>query len=545
MEQIKIENLSFKYPLGGKEALKNINLTVNSGDYIVICGRSGCGKTTLLKMMKTAIAPKGEKSGSVMYCGKEIDNVELREQAENIGFVMQNPDNQIVTDKVWHEMAFGLENLGFDSDTISMRIAETASFFGVSDWFDKKVNELSGGQKQLLNLASVMALRPSVLILDEPTSQLDPIAAENFLAAVRKINTELGVTVIIAEHRLEEVFSYADRLIVIENGEKTLDAAPREVGSHLENASNFLRLSVPTAVKLFSKIKNGKCPLNVREGRQCIAELCKDINLSCKTEKKELNCEETAVELKDVCFRYSKNSNDILNDLTLKIPFGSVFAILGGNGAGKSTLIRVASGISRAYSGKVLINGKKIKKYKSTELYRGLLTVLPQSVQTMFTQKTVRLELEKISADIDDVVRLTRLEKYLDAHPYDLSGGEQQRLGLAEVLLTEPKILMLDEPTKGFDNEFKESFGEILSVLKSKGCAVIIVSHDIEFCADYADFCAMLFNGRIVCSSDSHTFFDTNHYYTTAANRISRGIINGAVTEEEILQCLKENGFFS
>ena len=411
MEQIKIENLSFRYPLGGNEALKNVHLTVHEGEYIIICGRSGCGKTTLLKMLKTALSPKGEKIGSVYYNGTEIDKVGLREQSQAIGFVMQNPDNQIVTDKVWHEMAFGLENLGFDSDVISMRIAETASFFGINEWFHKKVSELSGGQKQLLNLAAVMAMHPSVLVLDEPTAQLDPIAAENFLAAVKKINMELGVTILIAEHRLEEIFSGADRVVVMENGEKMLEATPKEIGKQLASASEFLKLSVPTAVRIFSQIGVEDCPLNVREARQCLFSLCQGQKIRYQAEKATGKQTETAVELKNICYRYEKNGRDVLNDLTLKVPFGSVFAVLGGNGAGKSTLLKVASGISKAYSGKVTINGKRIEKYKATELYRGMVSVLPQSVQTLFTQKTVRLELEKITPDIDEVVQLTGLRK--------------------------------------------------------------------------------------------------------------------------------------
>lgn len=546
MEQIKIENLNFRYPLGSVDTLKNINFTVNSGEYIVICGRSGCGKTTLLRMMKTALAPKGEKNGRILFCGKSTDDIDLLEQSRTIGFVMQNPDNQIVTDTVWHEMSFGLENLGLDNDEISLRLAETASFFGVDEWFNRKVSELSGGQKQLLNLAAIMAMQPSVLILDEPTSQLDPIAAENFLSAVRKINTELGVTVIIAEHRLEEIFSCADRVIVMENGEILLNEPPREIGNHLQNSSDFLKLSVPTSVRLFSKTAKGEsCPLNVREGRRWLSEITGGKKLEFKTENSNKSEEKIAVELKNVCFRYSRNGEDILNDLSVKVPFGSVFAVLGGNGAGKSTLLRVISGISRAYSGKVIIDGKKIEKYKTGELYKNLIAALPQNVQTLFTEKTVRSELQKISPDIDEVVELTGLYKYLDTHPYDLSGGEQQRLGLAEVLLTKPKILLLDEPTKAVDNEFKQSFAEILSVLKSQGCAVILVSHDIEFCAEYADFCSMLFDGKIVCCADSHSFFGSNRYYTTTANRISRGLADGAVTEREVIQCLKENGFCS
>ncbi len=539
MAQIEIKNLTFSYPLASADALKNINLSVNSGEFIVLCGRSGCGKTTLLRLLKNTLAPKGKLQGEILLDGKKIPELSLTEQAMKIGFVMQNPDNQIVTDKVWHELAFGLENLGIDKETISIRIAEMASYFGIDNWFDKNVNELSGGQKQLLSLACVMLMNPHVLLLDEPTSRLDPIAADNFLSTVSKINREFGVTVIISEHRLEEVFSKADRVVVMQDGEIISDCTPREIGEDLENQTDFIKLSAPTSMSVFSKsTRKGECPLTVREGRTWLQ------NIEIKNRKvdfkpPEVN-EKMAIELKNICFAYEKNSEDILKNLNLTIPENSIFAVLGSNGAGKSTLVKVMSGIAEAYRGSVKIDGKKIGKYKPKELYENNLAVLPQAVQALFTGSTVRLDLEKTGkGDIEEICRLTDITHILDSHPFDISGGEQQRVALAKVLLTNPKILIADEPTKGMDNEFKAEFAEILNSLKAKGCTVILISHDIEFCARYADRCAMLFDGRITSVKDSHGFFNENRFYTTSANRMSRGIIDGAVTKEELLWCIK------
>ncbi|HCT16109.1 MAG TPA: cobalt ABC transporter ATP-binding protein, partial [Ruminococcaceae bacterium] len=272
MAQITVENLKFRYSLSDRDSLDGINLTVGEGEYIVLCGKSGCGKTTLLRHLKPALTPKGERSGTVYLNGSDLYKADLRTQSEKIGFVMQNPDSQIVTDKVWHELAFGLENLGLKTAEIRLRVAEMASYFDIEDQFDRKVNELSGGQKQLLNLASVMAMHPDILILDEPTSQLDPIAADRFLATVNRINKDLGVTVIITEHRLEEVFTCADRIVVMDSGRIVADGTPEEIGRNAENLPHFVRLSLPTAMRIFSAVGGeGECPVCVRDGRKWLS----------------------------------------------------------------------------------------------------------------------------------------------------------------------------------------------------------------------------------------------------------------------------------
>lgn len=543
MEQIKIKNLTFSYPLSSKNTIDDINLKINSGEYVLLCGKSGCGKTTLLRQLKSSLAPKGEKSGIIYFDGKNIEDFGIRESAEKIGFVMQNPDNQIVTDKVWHELAFGLENLGLNDDKIRLRVAEMASYFGISTWFESNVNELSGGQKQLMNLASVMAMHPEVLILDEPTSQLDPIAAESFLSTVDKINKELGVTVIITEHRLEEVFTCVDRVIVMDSGKIIADAAPSEIGKKLKDLPEFIRLSVPTAMRIYNSVgDNEDCPVTVRDGRRWL--LRQEIKNEIKNNFANKSINEAVIELKGVSFRYSKNEDDVLKNLSFKAFKGELLAVLGANGVGKSTLLNVISGILKPYNGKVLLNYKRIEKYKSDELYKNNLAVLPQAVQALFTAKSVELELEEVcrdKAETEKILKIMQLDALKQSHPYDLSGGEQQRLALAKVLLLKPKILLMDEPTKGMDSEFKQTLADIILNLKNDDCTVIIISHDIEFCAKYADRCAMLFDKTITSVADTKSFFNENHFYTTAANRMSRGIIDGAVTDEDVILCLKEN----
>lgn len=261
MEIYKIENLSFTYPNRQNKALDKIHLSIHQGEFITLCGKSGCGKTTFLRLLKSVLTPFGQSDGTVLFAGKPLSETDAKEQAAGIGFVMQSPENQIVTDKVWHELAFGLESLGVSTSEIRMRVSETASFFGIQKWFHQKVTELSGGQKQLLNLASVMVMQPSVLILDEPTSQLDPIAAGEFLKILEKINRELGITVILSEHRLEEAFPISDRVIVMDHGRIVADGKPREVGELLKSQNHDMLLALPTPMKIHGAVESSlPCP---------------------------------------------------------------------------------------------------------------------------------------------------------------------------------------------------------------------------------------------------------------------------------------------
>ena len=553
MEHFKITNLNFTYSSSDKtEALSNINLTIEKGQYVTVCGRSGSGKTTLLKHLKSVLTPHGKRTGEILFEGQELDKIDLRTQSSKIGYVMQNPDNQIVTDKVWHELAFGLESLGMDQKTIRLRVAEMASYFGIQGWFHKNVSELSGGQKQILNLASIMAMQPSVLILDEPTSQLDPIAASDFLNTVRKINRELRTTIIITEHRLEDIFYASDKVIVMENGSIIADDKPREIGEFLKKHNSDMFCAMPTPVQIYHKVPNElKCPLTVREGGEWLDQLFKEKKPE-KTSVPEAetfyedDIENPVVEIREAWFRYEKDSPDVLKGVSLKVPKEKLYAIVGGNGTGKSTTLKMICGICKAYRGKVFIDGKPLKKYHSNELFNGNLAMLPQDPQSLFCKKTVKEELEEMMektdvAEINRIANLCDVVHLLNAHPYDLSGGEQQRVALAKVLLTNPKILLLDEPTKGIDNFFKLQFAEILNKLKKQGVTIVMVSHDIEFCAKYADVVSMFFDGGIVTTNTAHKFFSQNSFYTTAANRMSRHIFTNAINTEDVIELCQVN----
>lgn len=553
MALFAFEELTFRYPEAPRDALRDVSVAIEPGQFVLVCGQSGCGKTTLLRQFKSVLAPHGHQSGQVLFDGVPLADVPEREQVARIGFVMQDPDAQIVTDKVWHELAFVLESLGCDERTMRLRVAEMASYFGIQHWFHKNVGELSGGQKQLLNLASVMAARPDVLVLDEPTSQLDPIAASDFLATVHRINRELGTTVVMSEHRLEEVYGLADRVVVLEEGRVVADGEPRAVAGQLHRAGSPMALALPAAARIAWGVESEQVetPLTVREGRSWLADEVAAFPPHRWALPAGEVCDSAparaAVELRDVWFRYERDGADVLRGTTLTVPEGSLFAVVGGNGTGKSTMLRAICGVARPYRGKITVFGRRLKDWKRAELFRGGVAMLPQDPLNLMVKKTVRGDLEEMldgrgltagqrTAAVREVAALTDIVPLLDAHPFDLSGGEVQRAALAKVLLNEPRLLLLDEPTKGLDAFFKEKLAALLRSLTARGTTVLMVSHDIEFCASYVDRCALFFDGDAVTTNPPRRFFASNSFYTTAANRISRGLFENAVTVEEVVE---------
>ena len=554
MEILHIENLSFKYPKTENNAVDSVSLNVGSGDFIVICGESGCGKTTLLKLLKKELSPAGEKSGYIFYKGIEQEKLDDKTSSSEIGYVLQNPDNQIVTDKVWHELAFGLENMGVSTEVIRRRVGEMASYFGISEWFRKKTDELSGGQKQLLNLASVMVMQPKILILDEPTSQLDPIAASDFIATLQKLNREFGLTILLAEHRLEDVFPIADKVLLMDKGKALLYDSPKNIGKRLSKIQydHPMLLGLPSAVRIFEALNIvDECPLTVKEGKDFL-ERHFDAPQETELGNEYNHSGDTALELKKVWFRYERDLPDILRGTSLQVWRGEFYCILGGNGTGKTTALNVISGLNKAYRGKVLIGDKPLRDYKGNSLYRGNLALLPQNPQTVFIKDNVREDLLEIleALEIPKTKRAEMTEKtaakigithLLDKHPYDLSGGEQQKCALAKILLLEPRILLLDEPTKGLDAYSKHVLKGILQELKSDGMTILAVTHDVEFAAENADRCALFFDGEILSADVPEKFFAENNFYTTAANRMSRRLFPNAVTCEQVVQLCKRD----
>ncbi len=536
MERYSFQNVTFTYPEQEKAALQNISFSVSNGEFLILCGPSGCGKSTLLRHLKSCLTPHGTIKGDILYQGVPLSEIDQRTQSQEIGYVLQSPENQVVTDKVWHELAFGLESLGYDTPTIRRRVAEIAAFFGIENWFYKDVSELSGGQKQLLSLASIMAMQPKVLVLDEPTAQLDPIAASDFLALLGKINRELGTTIILTEHRLEEAFPFATRVIVMEKGEIICEDEPAKVGLHLKDRESGMFLAMPTAMRVWATLEtNLSCPMTVRDGSEFLTARAKEIPLLPLHEiNPPVHCDDVVLDADDLWFRYEKELPDVVKGFSLKLKKGEFYALLGGNGTGKSTTLKAISGLNEPYRGTVRLNGK--------------LAHLPQNPQILFVKRSIREDLyevfrgQKIAKEEQDervtwVVDICGLTEFLDRHPYDISGGEQQRSALAKVLLTAPDILLLDEPTKGFDAEFKVTFARILKKLLNQGVTILMVSHDVTFCAEYAHRCGLFFDGSIVADGTPREFFSGNSFYTTPANRMARHLMPEAVTVSDIIAC--------
>ncbi len=549
MEEIlRIEQLNFTYSMESEPVLKDLSLFIGTGEFLVLCGGSGCGKTTLLKQLKPELAPYGTLKGQIYFHNHRLKELSPADTTR-IGYVGQNPEDGIVTDKVWHELAFGLESLGMKNEIIRKRIAEMSQFFGIQSWFHQDTDSLSGGQKQLLNLASVMVMRPDILLLDEPTSQMDPIAATEFLTILGRIHRELGTTIVLTEHRLEEVLGYCTRMLIMEAGAIRLDGSPVDVAQQLGTEGAMLYEAMPAPVRLFRALDGqGKCPLSVGEGRNWFDGYWEKHSSECiriedvwDTGKRKCakgsgsGVEAPAlIRLQNLYFRYEKQGREILQDLSLDIHRGELLAIMGGNGSGKTTLLSLLTGSRQAQKGKI--------RYPEKQAPR--LVLLPQNPQLLFIEETVKKELEDMvdrrnpeSVDrMQALVQLCRLEGLLARHPYDISGGEQQRLALAKVLMTEPELLLMDEPTKGLDAGFKKLFAKILEDLKAKGCTIVMVSHDVEFCAEYADRCVLMFDGQLVADGTATEFFAENHFYTTTTNRMVRTHLPKAITVEDVLR---------
>lgn len=536
MSIMKMEQFSFAYPDGTK-VLNEIDLNIEAGEFLLLCGPSGSGKTTLLRCLKSQIAPLGARAGSVT----ELPPAE-------VGFVFQNPDNQIVTDTVRHELAFGLENMGLPTNTIRRRVAETALFFGIDEWIDSSVYEISGGQKQLLNLASVIAMRPKVLILDEPTSQLDPVARKNFLELLIRANRELGIAVLLSEHQLQEVLQPADRVFYMENGALVFGGDKDSYVRYIIEEKSQYAKALPAAANIAREVqeyvrehgmtemdmREYNIPLTVREGRSFLErfikadpkrgrEAAESIAVQWLSQLEGEKEVPVCLHVDHIWYRYQKQTPFVLKGLDIHIGKGEVHAVLGGNGSGKTTLLYILGKRLYANRGKIRLGKERIMP---------AIGLLPQNPKSMFGRDTVEEEL-RFAGCGEELRHMFRLEGLMERHPYDLSGGEQQRLGLALVLADEPDLLLLDEPTKGLDSFLKEELADCLQSYAKKGRTILFVTHDIEFASAYADRCSLLFNGEVLATEPTKRFFSDNAFYTTDAVRILRGYRQLSLTEQK------------
>ncbi len=542
---IQFEDFSFRYPGAEDDALSQINFSIKKGELVLVCGMSGSGKTTLLRHLKKELTPHGSAKGNVIIAEPLSDD---STQTNKIAFVMQNPKTQIVMNTVWHELAFGLENQGLETEEIERRIAEIANFFGIDEWLEKQVDELSGGEQQILNLASNIILQPEILILDEPTAQLDPIARRDFLNMLYYIHHETGTTIILSEHHLNDLLEHMDKVLFIEEGNVIFDGQPKQFTQYLKQQNHPYLIGLPTASRMedvllryedgdYSKMKN---PLSVLEGRRLLEEWKRKSSYNDKPhETKQLTGEGISVlQAKHLWFRYQREEPFILKDLSLEIKSNRILSILGANGSGKSTLLYILCRALKAQKGKLISE----KNYRIAMLGQN-----PEAVFSADTVEKVLLEFqERFSFSREEMLRYANrfgITHLLSRHPYDLSFGEKQRVALIKALLTDPRILLLDEPTKSLDMVNKQILMDILLELKQE-MTIVMVTHDIDFAAEVADDCCMLFNKKIISLSPTNDFLQKNTYFTSTMARITRGYLSQCNTLNQFVNKLEnpQNG---
>lgn len=476
VKAIEARGFAFRYP-ESTASIGPLDWTVEEGAFQLLVGAMGSGKTTLLSSCKPAIAPAGERAGALRAFGRPVDELDAREAAATVGYVAQSPENQIVCDSVWHELAFGLENLGVEQDEMRRRVAEVAHFFGIEPWFRRSVAELSGGQKQMTTLAGTLAMQPRLLLLDEPTAQLDPVAEKNFLHALFRVNRELGITVVVATHAPEAMAEYATDTVELREGTLIRCFEPRAGVSAFRRSE-----SVPVA------------PASAQDDEAAYA-----------------------VSLHDIHLRYARDADWVLRGCDLRVTAGSIHAVVGGNGCGKSTLLRAIARVVKPERGRV------------ENCLAARQALLPQDPKTLFVCDTVAEELREWQANcgydnaaIDGVLARFGLDARVSNHPYDLSGGQQQLLAFAKLLLTDPDLLLLDEPTKGLDAPSKLLVARTLCDLAQAGATVVLATHDLTFAALVADAATMLFDGEAVCTEPAAAFFAGNLFYRPTEDAFSR-----------------------
>lgn len=486
MAVFKTENLTFTYPRSDKKALDNVSIEIEKGDFVLVMGESGSGKSTLLRLLKTELSPFGRVTGSIASSSKSI------------AFVQQNPDTSFVSETVREELVFALENKRMTDSQIAVRLGEISSFFNLNDILDNKLSCLSGGEKSAVAIASAMIDNNDVLILDEPFAQLDPKAVLSVSSMLKRINTELGVTVIMASHSSAEVIDFCDRLIVLKNGACVCNSTVNDAVKD-DSLLDFF----PAFTRLFDER-----PLSVKQA----------ISLSKKFSEKPLanqNKTEPAVTLKNVTFAYDKNLPDILNRLSYTAYKGKINTIIGSNGSGKTTLLKVIGGIKKAYSGKVRASGK--------------ICYMPQNVRCLFTKDTVGEEISPATAESLGIAAC------INQHPFDLSGGQAQKLAFGILIEQNADILLLDEPSKAFDNQSKKSLAALLKSLCNSGKTVIMVSHDLDFAGEISDYVSFLSDGIISSAGERRETLSSLKFYTTQIRRITAGNLDFAVSAEDLI----------
>jgi energy-coupling factor transporter ATP-binding protein EcfA2 len=543
MAFLELQKVTFTYPQEALPALSDISLSIEAGQFIVLCGPSGSGKSTLLKLLKREVSPGGKISGAILLDHVPLHEWPAREIAAQIGLVMQNPDNQLVVDTVEHELAFGMENFGLERDAMRRRMAEMAGFFGLEPLLKCKTDELSGGQKQSVNLAAVLMLQPRVLLLDEPLAQLDPLAARELLGMIKRLNEEWGITVIMSEHRIDDLLPLADRVVRLGQGRVTFNGSSREYvlaawdhpdgdwAGTLPSITRWALEQVPPS----SHPTPEEPPLSVKETRQWLersdkgkAALRPISRLKHHVPQESASISKPLLTAQGLFYAYDKSSPVVLKGLEWQIKRGDRVVLFGGNGSGKSTLLQLLAGLRLPQRGSIQWEGVPYTRLKSKDRLSAI-GYLAQNPLLHYAYDSLREDLEQAARragvtdhglEAEQMAEQFGLGKLLSRHPHDMSGGEQQLGALAITLLNKPQLLLLDEPTKGLDPLAKHKLGEHLHRIHAQGTTLLIATHDVEFAAAYATRCSLLFHGEIVADSKPEPFFQGNLFYATPLHRL-------------------------
>jgi len=543
--KINIENLTYCYPESKGRALENINIGIDAGEVIFVCGTSGSGKSTLGKCIAGTVPHfyGGTISGEVKINNKPLASMEHSERAKKITVVFQDPERQLFMNKVHREIAFGLENVGINPSQIKRRVWETMQFTNILELWDRDIKTLSGGQKQKVALASAIAYLPECIIFDEPTSQLDPLASEEIIGLITKINKELGITMIIIEQRIEKCFDICDKILLLKNG-KVSFFGKREELYELDTieTDNYL----PLYMRLSKYMKQISMPISSRETKTMITNRSKEMKNKLIPESiKTKDSKEILIKISGL--KVSYGNQEAIKKINSSINKGDLIGVFGPNGAGKTTFLKAIMGLNK-YSGSIKILESEVNRLSSSKIGE-ILGYVSQNPNDYISKDTIYDEL-KFTLDnfnkknyeiIDEILKELELFEIKDKNPRDLSGGERQRVAIASVLVNKPEILLLDEPTRGLDLKLKQNLGNILRKLNNNGTTIVLVTHDIEFASEFCNKYLLIFNGEIISEGSREQVLKDGIYYTTFFNKLFRDIDPDIFTLNQAKEWLNAN----
>jgi energy-coupling factor transport system ATP-binding protein len=533
---ISLEGISYTYEGESEPILRNLSLTVHSGEFVLILGPSGCGKSTLLNLLNGS-APhliRGTLTGSAWVCGKSVAETKVVEFATEVGMVFQDPDAQIINSRVRDEVCFGLENLCRPTPEILTRQANALGFVGLSGFGDRSIFELSGGQKQRVSIAAVLAAQPRLLVLDEPTANLDPAGMAEVFAVLARLNEEYGTTIVMVEHRVDELAHKVSRVVMMDRGGIAFDGDPRAAFSsqravHSEEAEvvpiaswfpQVSELALDLAAASRRPLALTEVPLSVDDAEDLCRSWIFPVGASAAAHVEppaEWRACKPLLSIKDLNFGYDRPS-PILKGVNLDISSNSMIALLGQNGSGKTTLARLLVGINPAPTGKIMFEGKDLSRLNAREIAADIGYVF-QNPDHQFVTDRVDEEVayglkvrnfseEAVDERVDEVLKIVDLEHYRDRSPFSLSLGERRRLSVATMLVLEPRLLVLDEPTIGQDHERAQQLMGLMARLRERyGTTILMITHDVRLVAQWADRALVLRSGEIAFDGPSIDMF--------------------------------------